>query len=306
MSLIQPPLLSDGDGIHLVATARYVSEDLVEQTCAIIETAGFRPLTGKNLQNRSHQFAGTDEERAEDLQAALGHPHAHAILAMRGGYGSQRVLDLVDLTGLSSSPKWVCGFSDITALHGSLQRIGVQSLHCAMPSVFSTTEQEAVDGLFNTLKQGPSDLSWSTNSPQMDTSGMLVGGNMSVLHTMIGTNSFPEMDGSILFLEDLDEMLYHIDRMMVHFKRAGLLDRLNAIVLGGLTDMRDNTMIHGFSSNDPFGSSAVEIVERIARQSDVPCVVGLPAGHVPRNLPLVLGAEVRLQVVDGTASMSYI
>lgn len=304
MSLLQPPLLVQGDGIHLVATARYVTQDLIDQTCATIEKAGFRPLLGQYMLCRAHQFAGTDEQRAEDLQVALDHPSSRAVLAMRGGYGTQRILDKLDFTKLQSDPKWVCGFSDITALHGHLQNLGVQSLHCAMPSVFPTSDPEAVQGIFEVLQQGPSPISWATNSPELEISGRLVGGNLSVLQTMVGSPSFPEMEGSILFLEDLDEMLYHIDRMMIHLQRAGSLDNLNGVVLGGMTDMRDNTIAHGFSSNDPFGASAEDTVQRICRQVGIPCVTGLPAGHIERNLPLVLGSEVQLRVFQGRAELS--
>ena len=303
-----PKALEKGSRIALIATARWVEESLVIEAEAKIRDEGFEPMRGKNLMKRHGQFAGTDVERAADLQAALNDPQIRAIFIMRGGYGTHRILAPLDLKNLQHNPKWIVGFSDVTALHGLLQNHGIPSLHAAMPSTYSGSTQEALHTLFIALKGAFPNWSIATDSRsiQGQAEGRLVGGNLSVLSSILGTDCFPVQEGDILVLEDIDEMIYHVDRMMLQFDRAGILQKLNGLILGGFSEMRDNTKAFGFSNDNPYGMTAEEIILSYAKPLGIPVMVGAPVGHIADNRAMILGAHAVLTVNRDTSALSYI
>ena len=298
-----PPYLKSGDLVSIAAPARWVDPDDIKNFLSLLEKEGLKTITG-SIYNRHHQFAGEDKDRLNDLQQMLDHPDIKAIFCARGGYGTLRLLNKIDLKGFAEHPKWVVGFSDITALHAYLQmRIGVASIHAAMPYTFrdvTDIENPAAASLFGILKGEfpfyrvpPHSLNRKGKS-----SGILLGGNLSVLYSLTGTLfQFPTR-GAILFLEDVDEYLYHIDRMMQNLKLAGMLENLAGLVVGGLTDMHDNEV--------PFGKTAAEIIQEAVDEFDFPVCFNFPAGHMEGNMAMVLGRQVSMEVTEKGSHLEYI
>jgi len=298
-----PPYLTSGDLVSIAAPARWVDPEDIRSFLSLLEQEGLKTITG-SIFTRHHQFAGEDKERLEDLQQMLDHPDIKAIFCARGGYGTMRLLDKIDLKGFAAHPKWVVGFSDITALHAYLQmRIGVASIHAAMPYTLrdvTDIENPAVKSLFGILKgEFPSyTVPAHSLNRKGKGSGILLGGNLSMLYSLTGTLfQFPTR-GSILFLEEVDEYLYHIDRMMQNLKLAGMLENLAGLVVGGLTDMHDNEV--------PFGKTAAEIIREAVEEFDFPVCFDFPAGHVEGNMAMVLGRQVSLEVTEKGSQLNYI
>ncbi|MBU0486995.1 MAG: LD-carboxypeptidase [Bacteroidetes bacterium] len=287
--MITPPFLSGGDVIGVVSTARKVSESDVEFAFRCIEDAGFRVLAGTNLFGSFNQFSGSDEERVSDFQRMLQRTDVKAILCARGGYGTARIVDSISFDTFRRRPKWICGFSDVTVLHAHAQQVlNAKSLHCAMPLTFASTNSNSIEEIWECLMGR--EPHYQFESYPVNKSGIargtLIGGNLSVLLSLIGSRSFPQIRNAILFLEDIDEYLYHIDRMMMALKRSGLFSTLSGMIIGGMSDMRDNDI--------PFGKTAIEIISDATEQYDFPIAFGFPAGHIPDNRPLIMGSEVTL------------
>lgn len=295
--MIRPDYLKKGDTVIVVSTARKVSKVEVKPAIDILTSWGLNVQTGKNLYKFQHQFAGSDEERSGDLQRALN-SKAQAILFARGGYGTVRVVDAIEWKRFIKNPKWLIGYSDITVLHSHIQKqCNVQSIHAPMAFNLSSLSAGCLNVLKETLFGSPLKYSSSKQQPHLEklnrkgkAKGRLVGGNLSVLCSIAGSNSDIDTEGKILFLEDLDEYLYHIDRMMINLKRAGKLKGLAGLIVGGMTDMKDNTV--------PFGKTAEEIIHDAVTDYSFPVVFGFPAGHIPSNYPLIMGSEVTLNVSD--------
>lgn len=286
--MITPASLRVGSKVALVAAARKVVYEDIIVAIRQLEERGFIPVYDERLFMSHNQFAGTDVERAYNLQRYLDNPDIDAIMCVRGGYGTVRIIDRLNFDKFLLKPKWIVGYSDVTVLHCKLQSLGVQSLHATMPINFSTNTKESLDSLFDALcgKSLSYDLQDTPINMRDMVEGELVGGNISVLYSMLASDIFPDTDGKILFLEDLDEYLYHIDRMMMAFLRAGKLDNIKALIVGGLTDMHDNTV--------PFGMSAEEIIMEKLKNKDVPLCFNVPAGHISDNRALILGKTIRI------------
>ena len=298
-----PPYLKPGDLVSIAAPARWVDPEDIENFLSLLEQEGLKTMTG-SIFARYHQFAGEDKARLDDLQQMLDHPDIKAIFCARGGYGTIRLLDKIDLKGFANHPKWVVGFSDITALHAYLQmRIGVACIHAAMPYTLkdvTDNKDPAVESLFGILKGEFPTYTFPAHSLNRKGkgSGILLGGNLSMLCSLTGTLfQFPTKD-AILFLEEVDEYLYHIDRMMQNLKLAGMLENLAGLVVGGLTDMHDNEV--------PFGMTAAEIIREAVKEYDFPVCFNFPAGHVEENMAMVLGRQVSLEVSEEGSQMVYI
>jgi muramoyltetrapeptide carboxypeptidase len=296
-----PPYLKPGDCVGLTAPARWVDEEDLRSFKDALESQGWDIRTGSVL-SRHHQFAGTDRERLKDLQSMLDDPDIKAVFPVRGGYGTARLLDGIDLNIFAENPKWIAGFSDITALHSCiLMRMGTAVLHCGMPYTFRQGKDgkglEMLTGILKGDLPGyhiPAHELNRTGKGQ----GILVGGNLSVMYSLTGTPYQVPTRGAILFLEDVDEYLYHIDRMLLNLKMAGMLEGLNGMVIGGMTDMRDNEV--------PFGKNAQEILREAVEPYDFPVCFGFPAGHQDPNLPIILGREVHLEVNPEGSIMEYL
>lgn len=300
MSVQFPACLQAGQRVALVSPARKISAAELAPAIATLKSWGLEVVLGKSIAGDHHQFAGDDDLRRHDFQQQLDDPGIRAILCARGGYGTARIVDGLDLTRFAAAPKWVAGFSDVTVLNSHLLARGYASIHGVMPVLFHQTGGErALETLrralfgepFQPIEVAPHLL----NRPGTAT-GELVGGNLSLLQTITGTSSQASFAGRILFLEDLDEYLYHIDRMLLHLHRSGQLVGLAGLVVGHFSDMRDNTI--------PFGSEAWEIIDRFAQMYDFPVAYGFPTGHEADNLALVVGQPTTLTVSAAGARLS--
>jgi len=287
--MIKPLPLHKGDTIGLVAPARKISKKELKSAVEIIESRGYRTLAEEHLFDSDGQFAGNDVSRTEDFREMILNPDINAILSVRGGYGSVRIVDLLPFVSLLTRPKWIVGYSDLTVFHNHINNIGVQTLHASMPINFSTNTPEALDSLFDVLEGKLPDYNFGNhvlNRPGK-VRGMLVGGNLSVLCSLLGSASFPKTQNPILFLEDLDEYLYHIDRMMMALKRSGFLRNISGLVVGAMTDMHDNTF--------PFGKTAEQIIREAVEEYHFPVAFNFPAGHISDNRALIMGGNVELE-----------
>ena len=284
------PFLKQGSKVAIAAPARMVTREEMAFGIQWLKDMGFVPVYDDRLFNQHYIFSGDDDTRAAVFQEYLDNEEIDAIWLARGGYGSIRIIDKLDFTKFLQHPKWIVGFSDGTILHGKLNRLGVPSLHAAMPFYFANKTPEAKHSLYDALTGKP--LQYTFSSDPLNRCGEVeaevVGGNLSVLIGMMGSKTFPETDGKILFIEEVDEYIYHIDRMMHCLKRAGKLDRLKGLIVGGLTQIKDNT--------HPFGMTAEQVIAEAVSEYDYPVCFGFPAGHWDDNKALYLGLSSRLIV----------
>lgn len=274
-----PEYLKKGSKIALVAPARKIGRDEIVAAVKWIEEKDFEAIYDDRLFAEYHQLAGNDDFRASVLQEYLDRDDIDAILCVRGGYGTIRIVDKLDFTKFVKHPKWIVGYSDVTVLHAKMQQLGYQSIHGTMAINFEKNTKEALETLYKALVG-----KHQTDGEFLATLGMtgqVVGGNLSVLYSMLGSDLFPETDGKVLFIEDLDEYLYHIDRMMMGLKRAGKLANLKALLVGAFTDMHDNTI--------PFGMTAEEIIYEKVKEYGYPVVWDYPAGHIEDNRAIIFG-----------------
>ncbi len=282
--MISPPFLNKGDKIGIVASARKISMEEVMPSIDIINDYGYEVVTSNSLFEEENQYAGNDKHRANELQKILDDSSIKAILFARGGYGSVRIIDRLDFTAFVENPCWLIGYSDITVFHSHVSRnFGIQTLHATMPINFPENSPQAIQLMFDALSGKDINIEFKPHelSKHGEMKGEITGGNLSVLYSLIGSISFPDLDGKILFIEDLDEYLYHIDRMMIGLKRAGKLEKLSGLVVGGMTDMNDNKV--------PFGMTAKQIISEAVSEYNYPVYFGFPTGHIENNMPITLG-----------------
>lgn len=258
--------------------------------------------TSPHLYAEFNQFAGTDAQRATDLLAMIEDKSVRAILCARGGYGTVRLLDLVNFRKLQLNPKWIVGFSDITVLHSYLNGwYGIETIHATMPINFPNDIKgnDSIDSLLRLLTgENPTYTVEPHPFNRMGKAeGVLAGGNLSIIASLAGTDADINAQNKILFIEDIDEYLYHIDRMMMNLKRSGKLKSIAGLVVGSFTDMKDN--------QTPFGQNAYEIISDIAREYDFPVCFGFPAGHSEPNLALIMGRKVTLKVGETGATLAF-
>ncbi len=287
--MIRPPFLQPGDTLAIAATARKVDRQELDNACEYLKQKEYCVVLASNIYSEYHQFAGTDEERIKGLQELLDNTEIKAILIARGGYGTVRIIDHLDFTKFKQHPKWICGFSDVTALHSHLFNLGFESIHSTMPILFSQS-LDAAEKLMLILNGQP--IKYNLPPHPLNrfgkTKGILVGGNLSVLYSLSSSISQIDYKNKILFIEDIDEYLYHIDRMLMQMKRAGFLKHLKGLVVGGFTNMKDNTT--------PFGKTAEEIIYDTVKEYDYPVCFNFPAGHIKNNMPFIHGGEIILNV----------
>lgn len=290
--MIKPAYLKKGDTVGFVSTARKISSEDILPAIQMLESWGLKAIVGKTIDAGYNQFAGDDNLRTEDLQAMLDNPAVKAIWCSKGGYGTVRIIDKLDFAKFKKHPKWVMGYSDITVLHSHLHTLGFQSLHAQIPVGITTKPEPTIRTLQNALfglKQEYEILPDPKNR-MGKASGKLVGGNLSILYSLCGSPSALNTKGKILFIEDLDEYLYHIDRMMQNLKRNGYFTNLAGLIIGGMTEMNDNAI--------PYGKTAEEIIIETVAEYDFPVCFGFPAGHMDDNRALIMGGEVNLEVTS--------
>lgn len=290
------PFLKAGDTVGIVAPAsRFPYEELQAGLKLLRDVWQLTVVEGESVQAVDGPFAGSDDLRRADLQRMLDDPAIRAVFAARGGYGCYRIVDTLDLTRFRQHPKWLVGFSDVTVLHSWLTKQGYPSLHGIMPKQFGN---EGVAEALSTLHQwlfGHLPISYDVPAHPLNrpgqVSGQLIGGNLTMLINSIGTPTDLDYSGKILFIEDIDETLFSLDRMMTQLKRAGRLSNLAGLVVGQFTDMQ-------LSLNLPFGKDANQIIAEAVAEYSYPVCYDFPAGHVARNLALPLGRTVRLEVEE--------
>ena len=295
--MISPSPLNKGDKIGIIAPARKIPREEITLAVDVLKNWGLEIVFGENLFIEQNQFSGSDEERAEDLQTLLDDDSVKAIISARGGYGTLRIIDKIDFSSFRKNPKWIIGFSDITVLHSHIHNFGIETLHAPMLINFFQNA-EATESIRKNLFG--ENISYKINSHVLNkkgnVEGEIVGGNLSLLYALTGSKSDIDTSGKILFIEDIDEYLYHIDRMMLNLKRANKLSKLAGLIVGGMTDMKDNTI--------PFGKTVEEIISDSVKEFSYPVCFNFPAGHIEKNLALPLGRRAKLSVNE-TAELSF-
>jgi muramoyltetrapeptide carboxypeptidase len=297
--MIQPNYLQKNDTVAIVSTARKISLDEIQPAIKLLKSWDLNVEIGNTLYLAENQFAGTDEERANDFQQMLDNPKIKAIWCARGGYGTVRIIDQLDFTEFKKNPKWIIGYSDVTVLHNQLHNLGFETIHGTMPLNISNNTKEAIIslkkslfGITNSYK-----IKSSKNNKLGESAGILCGGNLSMLYSLLGSPSSIKTDGKILFIEDLDEYLYHLDRMLINLKRNGYFKNIKGLLVGGMTKMHDNAI--------PFGKNAQEIILNIVSEYNFPVVFDFPAGHLDNNNSLIMGKEVSLKVSKKEVWLSF-
>jgi len=299
--MVTPPFLASNDTIGIVATARKISSEELQPFLSMLQLWGLKYVLGKSINAEDHQFAGNDALRAEDLQAMLDDPKIKAIWCARGGYGTVRIIDGLNFSEFIKNPKWIIGYSDVTVLHSHIHNLNIETLHANMALELDLKTSDSRNSIKQVLSGKGYEIEVSSEENKMNrqgsAKGKLVGGNLSLLYSLIGSPSEIKTEGKILFIEDLDEMLYHIDRMMQNLKRNDLLKDLAGLIVGGMTDMKDNTV--------PFGKTAEEIIIETVSEYDYPVCFNFPAGHVNNNNALIMGREVRLDVMEKLVKLRF-
>lgn len=287
----KPAHLKKGDKVMIISTARKISEEEIRPAVEVLNKWGLIVVLGENLFKENHQFSGTTEQRTNDLQKALDDEMIKAVFCARGGYGTVKLVDALDFSKFTKYPKWIVGYSDVTVLHNHInQNYNIQTLHATMPINFPTNTNESLESLHKALFG--EELNYDFAADQLNKNGLaegiLIGGNLSIIYSLTGTASQIDTKEKILFLEDLDEYLYHVDRMMTNLKRAGILKDIAGLIVGGMSDMNDNAI--------PYGKTAKEIILEVVKEYGYPLCFDFPAGHIDDNRTLVMGEKVKLTV----------
>tara|TARA_B110000208_G_scaffold16441_1_gene19614 strand:- start:31 stop:930 length:900 start_codon:yes stop_codon:yes gene_type:complete len=297
--MIRPNYLKEGATVAIVSTARRISKKELIPAITILKKRGLKVVLGTSIGAEDHQFAGNDELRTSDFQTMLDHPEIDAIWCARGGYGTVRIIDQLDFSNFKNYPKWIIGYSDITVLHAHLHQLGIETLHAQMPLFIETKSDATINSIKETLFGEKYEIIIPSEKNNINgiASGQLIGGNLSILYSLCGSPSALNTKGKILFIEDLDEYLYHIDRMLQNLKRNGMFDQLEGLIVGGMTQMHDNDI--------PFGKNAAEMILDICSEYDFPITFNFPAGHLEDNRALILGRKVDLKVNKNGVTLSF-
>lgn len=295
--MIIPKTLKKGDKVSIISTARKITIQELIPSIKILQSWGLEVVFGENLFKENNQFSGTKKQRVEDLQNAINDNSISAILCARGGYGTVQIIDDINFSNLKKNPKWIIGYSDVTVLHSHLHNFGIATLHASMPIDFVKNTEESLNSLKNILFKGKNTIEY--NSQKINNIGNvnseIVGGNLSILYSLIGSDSDINTNGKILFIEDLDEYLYHIDRMMINLKRNGKFENLAALIVGGMSNMNDNEI--------SFGKSVIEIISECVAEYNYPVCFNFPVGHLDDNRTIILGQQSELIISEKTISL---
>jgi muramoyltetrapeptide carboxypeptidase len=299
--MIRPPLLRKGDTVGIAAPSSYLLKAELEPGIDLIRSWDLQVVTGQHVFRRQNSFAGTDEQRTADFQAMLDDPGIRAIICARGGYGTVRIIRQLNFDRFLKNPKWIAGCSDITVLHGLLQNMGVESLHSEMPRFVPPAVPDLVSmdslraALFGETRQYV--IQPHADNRPGKSRGILTGGNLSVLYSVAGSNLEPGMAGRILFIEDIGEYLYHIDRMMMNLAVRDRLKDLKGLIVGTMKNM----MISGSGYRKP----AYSVIREAVSSFDFPVMFGFPAGHAHPNMSLILGREVEITVNSKQCTLTF-
>ena len=298
-----PPYLKPGDTIGIVCPAGYMPFEKAQTCIETLTNWGFKVITGKTLGNQFHYFSGTDEERCKDLQRMMNDKHIDAILCGRGGYGMGRIIDKLDFTTFVKHPKWIIGFSDITVLHCHLfSNYKIASLHAPMAAAFNDGEfkNQYIESLHDAILGKKADYKTEGNILDQEgkAKGILIGGNLSLLANVIGTSSDFKTKNKILFIEEVGEYIYAVDRMMYQLKRSGKLENLKGLIIGRFSDMKDTTI--------PFGQTVEDAIKDLVKDYDYPVCFGFPVSHDKENYALKIGVTYKLKVEKGFVELKEV
>lgn len=298
--MMSPPYLKEGDTVAITCPAKKLPFKITAAV-ALLESWGLKVILGDTVYAEYNQYAGSDELRGADLQRFLDDPSIKAIFAARGGYGTIRIIDQLDFSVFAAHPKWLIGFSDITVLHSHIHaNFGIPTIHGQMPMTIPDATKPSLETLRNALFNRLPQYRY-TQTPASgrsgEATGVLIGGNLTLLQIMQGSVSEMDYTGKILFLEDVSEYLYSVDRMLWSLKRAGKLSRLKGLIAGGFTELKDEKV--------PFGKTAEEIIAEHVSSYSYPVCFNFPAGHIDDNHALILGKEVTLKVDDEQVLLRY-
>jgi len=304
ITLIQPDYLKAGDTVAIVAPSGILKDrnDEVKQAKSLLKSWNLNVIVGEHVFNQDDHFAGTDAERCEDFQKALDDPSISAIWSARGGYGTVRVLDKLDYTQFRKHPKWIIGYSDITALHNQVHNEGFESLHALM-CVSLTKDLSEIEETISTFKDAifGKPISYTLEGSNYNRVGNItapiVGGNLTILHTMLGSETSIDTSGKILFIEEIGEYKYHIDRMLQSLKRAGYFENCKGVMVGDMSKMRKNTT--------PWGKPIEQLVIDALAEYDFPIVFNVPAGHEKDNRALILGRHATIKVGKDKSTVMF-
>lgn len=304
-NLIRPPYLQAGDTVAIVDPAGNLNNMVaeIEQAINLLNSWDLNVVLGENVFNQNNEFAGSDDERAADFQTALDNPHIKAIWCARGGYGSVRILDKLNYAKFKESPKWVIGYSDITAIHNQIHNLGYESIHsimgisldiyCEFPKENAAPFKDAIFG-----KQLVYVIEGAVDNRPGNTTGQLVGGNLTLLHTMLGSKTSIDTSGKILFIEEVGEQAYHIDRMLQSLKRAGYFENCKGLVVGSISKMRGDIL-------EDWGKPIEQLILDVVKEYDFPVLFNFPAGHEEDNRALILGRTVELRVGNNESTLVF-
>jgi len=301
--MIRPEFLKKKDKVGLISLASFVHfEDLQAFIDIVTKDWELEIVFGKNFKNQYFQFAGTDQERLDDFQEMLDNNEIKAIFSTRGGYGSSRIIDKVDFRKFKKNPKWIIGFSDITTVHCQLNKLDFESIHAIVSKQFKNSEYlDSIESLKNCLFGDKINYQINANpfNKLGQAEGELVGGNLCILSHLIGSKSELNTKGKILFIEDVNEYLYNIDRMIVQLKRAKKFNHLAGMIVGHFTDSIDNL-------NSPFGKNIIEIILEHTKEFNFPICFGFPIGHEAPNLAIIEGATYLLDLDSNFSKLTIV
>ena len=299
--MIKPQFLQKGDKIAIVSIAGKIAKEKVLNAVKFYESWGLEVVLGESVFAEFNQFAGTDEQRIADFQKMLNDNSIKAIFSSRGGYGSARVLDKIDWTNFKKNPKWIVGYSDITAVHAVVNKFGIASIHGNMPTNFDEFPNENFANKNLKKMLFGEKMNFEFNSHKLNKTGnakgVLIGGNLSILYSLRGTKFDVDYTDKILFIEDLNEYLYHLDRMMMNFKLGGIFSQIRGLIVGAFSDMKD--------SQTPFGKDANGIILEFVKDLNIPVCFDFSAGHIKENFPLILGCEIEFVVGEKTSEIDF-
>lgn len=296
--MTSPAFLKPGDKIGIVSSAKKTLSDEITEGLDLLKSWGFVPVLGKHTFKAHHFFAGTDLERTEDLQAMLDDDSIKAIVFTKGAYGTMKIIDLLDFTHFRKHPKWIVGYSDITVLHNHIHNFGIETMHAVMLQGIPKCSVEARESLQKALLGHHLEYAIAQeDSLENPIEGQFVGGNLSVFYAMIGSESDIDTTDKILFIEDIDEYLYHLDRMLISLKRSGKLSHLKAMIVGAMIDIKESTLT--------YGQTAKEIILEHTKPFGYPVIFDFPTGHQSDNRTLILGRTIKITPANNTVIVDF-
>ena len=296
--MISPKRINIGDKVGLLSTARKISLFELNPAIEVLDSWGVKVVFGEFLFEEENQFSGTVEQRSTDLQNMIENDEIKAIFFVRGGYGTVQIIDKVNFSKLLQNHKWIIGYSDITVLHSHLNKLGLETLHATMPINFSKNTKKSLDSLQKVIFGERNVIKVEAHKLNRygSVEAEIVGGNLSILYSLLGSDSDIQTEGKILFIEDLDEYLYHVDRMVINMKRNNNFRSLKGMIIGGMTSMNDNKI--------SFGKTAEEIILEYIKEYNFPVCFGFPSGHLDDNRSIRLGAISLLEINKNGVNLS--